>query len=78
MMIPLVATVTIGNHSTYWVPLAILWILLLPFLLLLLPLAFVRINPFRTIAVLWQILTASKGTDFHFEMHGKSLEVNVL
>ena len=24
-MIPLVATVTLGGHSTYWIPLAILW-----------------------------------------------------
>jgi hypothetical protein len=34
MMIPLVATVTLGGHSTYWIPLAILWILLSPVLLL--------------------------------------------
>jgi hypothetical protein len=78
MMIPLVATVTIGHDSTYWIPLAIVWILLMPFTLLLLPLALFRINPFRTIAVLWQILTASKGTDFELEACGKSLQVSVL
>ncbi len=77
-MIPLVATITIGHESTYWIPLTIVWILLMPFTLLLLPLAFVRINPFRTIAVVWQILTASKGTGLELEMCGKSIEVSVL
>ena len=34
---------------------------------LLLPLAIVRVNPFRTIRVLWQILTASKDSDFELK-----------
>jgi hypothetical protein len=78
MMIPLVATVTVGGHSTYWIPLAFLWILLSPLLLLLLPLALVRVNPFRTIGVLWQILTAAKGSDFEVEVRGRSIQVSVL
>jgi hypothetical protein len=77
MMIPLVATVRVGAR-TFWVPLAILWILLAPFLLLLLPLALVRVNPFRTIGVLWQILTASKDSSFELQLHGRSVEVCVL
>jgi hypothetical protein len=77
-MIPLVATVTVGRRSTYWVPLAFLWILLSPLLLLLLPLAIVRVSPSRTISVLWQILTASKGSDFEVEVRGRSIQVSVL
>lgn len=78
MMIPMVATVTVGGQSTYWIPLALLWILLSPLLLFLMPLAIFRINPFRTIAVLWQILTASKGSEFELEVHGRSVQVNVI
>jgi hypothetical protein len=78
MMIPLVATVTVGRSSTYWIPLAFLWILLSPLLLLLLPLAIVRVSPFRTIGVLWQILTAAKGSDFEVEVRGRSIQVSVL
>lgn len=78
MMIPLVATVTLGGESTYWIPLAFLWILLAPLLLLLLPLALARINPFRTIGVLWQILTAAKGSEFEIQVHGRSVQVSVL
>jgi hypothetical protein len=78
MMIPLVATVTVGRRSTYWITLAFLWILLSPLLLLLLPLAIVRVSPFRTISVLWQILTAAKGSDFEVEVRGRSIQVSVL
>lgn len=78
MMIPLVATVTLGHRSTYWIPLVFIWILLSPLLLLLLPLAIVRVSPFRTIRVLWQILTAAKGSDFEVEVRGRSIQVSVL
>lgn len=78
MMIPMVATITVGGQSTYWIPLALLWILLSPLLLLLMPLAIFRINPFRTIAVLWQILTAAKGSEFELQLRGRTVEVSVL
>ena len=78
MMIPLVATITVGGNSTYWVPLAFLWILLSPLLLFLLPLAIARVNPFRVIGVLWQILTAAKGSEFEVEVRGRSVQVSVL
>jgi hypothetical protein len=76
-MIPLVATVTVGSHSTYWIPLALFWILLSPLVLLFLPLAFVRVNPFRAVATVWQILSAANGAVFAFELHGKSIEVEL-
>jgi hypothetical protein len=78
MMIPLVATITMGRDSTYWIPLAIIWILLSPMLLLLFPLAIVKVNPFRTIGVLWQILTASKGSEFEVQLRGRTVQVSVL
>jgi hypothetical protein len=78
MMMPLVATVTLGGHSTYWIPLAILWILLSPLLLLVPFLALVRVSPIRTITVLWQILTASKGSEFEVLVRGRSIQVTLL
>jgi len=68
-MIPITSTVRIrdGRHQ-FWIPLFLVWLLLLPVAILLLPLFFiacliVRVNPFRAISVLWEILTALKGTD---------------
>jgi hypothetical protein len=78
MMIPMIATITVGGHSTYWIPLVFLWILLSPLLLFLMPLAIFRVNPFRTIGVLWQILTAAKGSEFELEVRGRSVQVSVL
>jgi hypothetical protein len=78
MMIPLVATITVGGNNTYWIPLVFLWIALSPLLLFLLPLAIVRVNPFRVIGVLWQILTAAKGSEFEVEVRGRSVQVSVL
>jgi hypothetical protein len=76
-MIPLIAMVTVGGRSTYWVPLALLWILLSPLVLLFFPLAVVRVNPFRAIAAAWQILSAANGATFAFEAWGKSIEVEL-
>lgn len=66
-MIPLFAVIRV-NWLRLWIPLFLIWLLLLPFLLLLLPLAMlacliVRINPFRTLAILWQMIAGLRGTD---------------
>jgi uncharacterized membrane protein len=71
-MIPITSTVRIRNQrrrgSAIWIPLFLVWLLLLPVALLLLPLIFVaflvvRVNPFRALSTLWEIVTALKGTD---------------
>lgn len=71
-MIPIQSTVCIRNRRRrgfpIWIPLFLVWLLLLPVALLLLPLIFaaflvVRVNPFRALSILWEIVTALKGTD---------------
>jgi hypothetical protein len=61
-----------------WIPLFLVWLLLLPFLLLLLPLAMlacliVQINPFRTLATLWQLIAGLRGTNI--EVHDANAAV---
>ena len=71
-MIPIKSTVCIRNRrrrgSPIWIPLFLVWLLLLPVALLLMPLFFIaclvgRVNPFRALAVFWEIVAALKGTD---------------
>jgi hypothetical protein len=49
-----------------WIPTLLLWLLLLPFVILLAPLVFVgclavRVNPFRGVAAYWQLFNALRG-----------------
>jgi hypothetical protein len=49
-----------------WIPIILVWLLLLPFVLLLAPLVFVvflvlGVNPFRAVAVYWQTFKALRG-----------------
>ena len=70
-MIPLLLTVRIGGAGSrgvpLWVPLFLVWLLLLPLALLLLPLFLVgsligMLNPFRVLWVFWGILNGARGT----------------
>jgi len=70
-MIPLLLTVRIGGAGSrgvpLWVPLFLVWLLLLPLALLLLPLFLVgsligMLNPFRVLWVFWGILKGARGT----------------
>jgi hypothetical protein len=78
-MIPLFAVVRIstrkypsrGNGLRLWIPLFLIWLLLLPLVLVLSPLAILallvlRVHPFRAFAVFWQTLTGLTGT--HIEV----------
>jgi len=71
-MIPITSTIRIRNARRrglpIWIPLFPVWLLLLPVALLLLPLFFIaclviRVNPFRALAIFWEIVGALKGTD---------------
>lgn len=49
-----------------WIPFLFVWLLLLPFVLLFAPLIFlgcllVRVNPFRGVAVYWQVFNGLRG-----------------
>ncbi len=75
-MIPLVGVVSWRRwpHSRsfrLWVPLFLLWLLLLPFALLALPVLFIvclvsRVNPFEAIATFWGICAGFR--DMHIEI----------
>ena len=71
-MIPMLVFLRIRGRNRrglrLWIPLFVVWLLLLPFVLVLLPLAFIaclvgRVNPFRALAVGWQLLTGLRNTN---------------
>jgi len=75
-MIPLVAVVRLRNQDSrtfrLWIPLFLVWLLLLPLGILLSPFIFIaclvcRVNPFREVAVIWQILNALADTNVEVE-----------
>ncbi len=70
-MIPVLAIVGLrragGRSFRLWVPLALVWLLLLPFAVVLLPVFVVAclataVNPLRALWIGWQVLGALGGT----------------
>ena len=85
-MIPCVATVRIRTRQNrafrFWIPLGLLWLLLLPVVLLLLPLAFIaclagRVDPFQAGAIFWQVLSSLNGTDVEVAGDGASVAIHI-
>jgi hypothetical protein len=79
-MIPFVAMVSLrGKESRtirLWVPLFLVWLLLIPLTIVLSPLIFIallvcRVNPFRGFATMWQLLSAMSHTECEVE-HGSA------
>lgn len=86
-MIPFVAVVSLRNQESrtfrLWIPLFLLWLLLIPLGVLLSPFIFLgflvcRVNPFRGVAVLWQILTALADTRLEVEHRSAGLSFHIL
>ena len=86
-MIPFVAVVSLRNQESctfrLWIPLFLIWLLLLPIAILLSPFIFIaclvcRVNPFRGVAVLWQILTALTDTNVEVEHRSAGMSFHVL
>ena len=86
-MIPLVAMVSLrGKQSRtfrLWLPVVLVWFLLMPMALLLSPVILVvclacRVNPFRGISVLWQILSALSHTEVEVDRAGAGVSFYVL
>ena len=76
-MIPLLIKVNMDGYR-FWVPLFLVWILALPFALLLSPVVAVsllaaRVNPVAAITAFWRLLSAARGT--HIEAHDGSRPV---
>ena len=68
------------QRSGFWIPLVLIWLLLLPLVLVLLPLAALallalRVNPFRAFAAFWQTLAGLTGT--HIEVNAPDALVYV-
>ena len=84
-MIPLTANLRIERHGRslrLWLPLFVLWLLVLPFLIVALPIAAVVLwvlgrKPFAVFAAWWGVLSAIPGS--HIEVNGRrsSLQVAV-
>ena len=86
-MIPFVAVVRLRNHDSrtfrFWIPIFLIWLLLLPLAVLLSPFMFLtclvcRVNPFRGVAVMWQILTALGDTDVEVEHRSAGMSFHIL
>ena len=86
-MIPLVAVVSLRNQESrtfrLWIPLFLVWLLLLPLALLLSPFIFIaclvcRVNPWRGVALLWQVLTALADTNVEVEHRSAAMSFHIL
>ena len=66
-----------------WIPLFLIWLLLLPLAVLLSPFVFIaclfcRVNPFRGVAVMWQILNALTDTNIEVEHPSAGVSFHIL
>jgi hypothetical protein len=86
-MIPFVAVVSLRNQQSrtfrLWIPVILIWLLLLPVCALLSPFFFVacllcRVNPFRGIAVLWQIVWALNDSEFELQHRSAGMSFHIL
>jgi len=82
-----VAVVSLRNQESHtfrlWIPLFLMWLLLVPLGVLLSPFIFIgflvcRVNPFCGVAVLWQILTALADTKLEVERRSAGLSFHIL
>jgi len=86
-VIPFVAVVSLRNQESrtfrLWIPLFLMWMLLVPLGILLSPFVFIgflvcRVNPFRGIAAIWQILIALADTRLEVEHRSAGLSFHIL
>ncbi len=85
-MIPLFAIIRIrskrGRGFQLWVPLFLLWLVLLPFVVLLAPLILLvclvgQVNPFRAVSVVCQILAGLTNTHIEVDDPNNSIMIRV-
>jgi uncharacterized membrane protein len=86
-MIPFVAVVSLRNQDSrtfrFWIPLFLVWILLLPLAVVLSPVILIasmacRVNPFRGVRLMWQVVTALGKTEFEMEHRSAGLSFHIL
>jgi hypothetical protein len=85
-MIPVAGAVRVGDYRVHGfrlsIPFFLLWIVLAPLLVLLVPVLFiacicVRVEPFRAIGALFQVLAALRGTQVQVEVQKENVSVLV-
>jgi hypothetical protein len=85
-MMPFAAEISIRNRRRrplqLWIPLALLWILLLPVVALLLPVFLIAcligdVPPLHAVAVLWKILNSLDDTEFSVDKPEFSFSVHI-
>jgi len=83
-MIPPLAYLRVRNQCNrgfaLWIPMVLVWLLLSPFALLLLPLFFVvcalgEVDPWRALSTLWQILVGFNGSDIDVACRETSISI---
>lgn len=84
MPISSTATVPIRRKWRFplWIPILLVWLLILPFVLLLAPLIFLgclflRVNPFRGVAVYWQIFNGMRGVRICLDDPSSSISIRL-
>ena len=86
-MIPFVAMVSVRGYQSrtlrLWVPLFLVWLLLMPLVVLLSPAIFIgclvcRVNPFCGLAAIWQLLSALSHTECEFEQGSAGVSFYIL
>ena len=86
-MIPFVAVVSLRNQESrtirLWIPLILIWLLLLPLAVLLSPFIFIaclfcRVNPFRGVALMWRVLNALTDTSIEVEQRSAGMSFHIL
>lgn len=85
-MIPFVAVVSLRNQDRrpfrLWIPLFLVWILLLPVAVVLSPIIFAaclacEVNPFRAFRFMWQVAAALRQTEFDMEHRSAGLSFHI-
>jgi uncharacterized membrane protein len=85
-MIPFVAVVSLRDQQSrtfrLWIPLFLIWLVVFPVALLLSPIIFIacllcRLNPFRGVAVMWQILIALTDTKLEVEHRSAGMSFHI-
>ena len=86
-MLPLVVRVHVfgraGRSVRLWIPLFLLWLLLIPFALIVLPVLFVvcvvaDVDPFPAFGAVWRVLCGLSGAHVEVEAPDASVFVHVL
>jgi len=86
-MTPFVAVVSLRNQESrtirLWIPLILIWLLLLPLAVLLSPFIFIaclfcRVNPVRGVALMWQVLNALTDTSIEVEQRSAGMSFHIL